>query len=333
MRPLVVLPTYNEAENVAQALRRTREAVPAADVLIVDDNSPDGTADLAEELGRDIGGVHVLRRPGKSGIGNAYRAGFRWGLERGYDALVEMDADLSHDPAELPSLLAGLSRANLVIGSRYIPGGSIPNWAAHRRLLSQAGNLYAAVMLGMRVKDLTSGFRAYDAATLRDLDLDRIRADGYGFQIEMAFRAHRRGWRVTEVPIRFVDRVEGQSKMSMRIVVEALLLVTMWGIRRLLGGYGRIPDRPPVPANPVPADPVPAGAVQAGAVQAGAVQAGPGQAGPGQAGSVQAVVGQRADGPPASGPLPGQDGQGPEGGSPRPGVGGAVGVVKEDGRP
>ena len=300
MRPLVVLPTYNEAENVAEALRRARAAVPEAEVLVVDDNSPDGTADLAEELGRELGGVHVLRRPGKSGIGNAYRAGFRWGLERGYDAMVEMDADLSHDPGELPLLLAGLSGAHVVIGSRYIPGGSIPNWAWHRRLLSQAGNLYAAAMLGMRVKDLTSGFRAYDASTLRDMDLDRIRADGYGFQIEMAFRAHRRGWRVTEVPIRFIDRVEGQSKMSMRIVVEALLLVTLWGVRRLFGGYGRIPARPagaPAPAGAASGDP---------------------------------VVGQRAGGPAPGGPGLGQDGQGPDGGPPGARGGGAVGVVQED---
>ena len=297
MRPLVVLPTYNEAENVAEVLRRIRTAVPAAEVLVVDDNSPDGTAGLAEALAPELGGIQVLRRPGKSGIGNAYRAGFRWGLERGFDAFVEMDADLSHDPAQLPDLLAGLDGADLVIGSRYIPGGSIPNWAPHRRLLSEAGNRYAALALGMRIRDLTSGFRAYSGATLTDLDLDRIRADGYGFQIEMAFRAHRRGWRVTEVPIRFVDRVEGQSKMSMRIVVEALALVTLWGVRRLFGGYGRIPIRPASP-------------------DAGA--------------SVEPVVGKAPDLPTAPVPLVGQDGKGADGGPPRARGGGAVGVVQED---
>jgi dolichol-phosphate mannosyltransferase len=275
VRPLVVLPTYNEAGNVAQVLPRIRAAVPDAEILVVDDNSPDGTAELVETLAAGLGGIQVLRRPGKSGIGNAYRAGFRWGLERGFDAFVEMDADLSHDPAQLPDLLGGLAGADLVIGSRYVPGGSIPNWAPHRRLLSEAGNRYAAVALGMRVRDLTSGFRAYSAATLQDLDLDRIRADGYGFQIEMAFRAHRRGRLVTEVPIRFVDRVAGQSKMSMRIVVEALLLVTLWGGRRLFGGYGRIPAR----ASGAPG-----------------------------AGSAQTVVGQPADLPAPPGPLLAQDG-------------------------
>lgn len=243
MRALVVLPTYNEAANVVEVLGRIRSSVPEADVLVVDDASPDGTAELAEEAGRELGGIHILRRPGKSGLGPAYRAGFRWGLERGYDAFVEMDADLSHDPAALPDLLGGLNRANLVIGSRYVPGGSIPNWSTHRRLLSEWGNRYAALMLGMSVKDLTAGFRAYDAATLRAVELDKVRADGYGFQIEMAFRTRVAGGVVAETPIRFVDRVEGESKMSMRTVVEALALVSVWGLRRALGGYRRA-DRP-----------------------------------------------------------------------------------------
>jgi dolichol-phosphate mannosyltransferase len=237
MRALVVLPTYNEAANIAVVLRRIRAAVPAADVLVVDDNSPDGTADLAEGVGGDLGQIHLLRRPGKSGLGPAYRSGFAWGLERGYDAFVEMDADLSHDPDALPALLGGLERANLVIGSRYIPGGSIPNWARHRRWLSEWGNRYAALMLGMTVKDLTAGFRAYDAATLRAIELDRVRADGYGFQIEMAFRTRLAGGTVAETPICFVDRVLGDSKMSLRTVVEALALVSLWGLRRLTGGY------------------------------------------------------------------------------------------------
>jgi len=237
MRALVVLPTYNEAANIENVLDRIRRAVPDAHVLVVDDNSPDGTAALAEAAAARLGGIEILRRPGKAGLGNAYRAGFRWGMERDYEAFVEMDSDLSHDPDSLPDLLAGLDGANLVIGSRYVPGGSIPNWATHRRLLSQWGNRYAAAMLKMSVRDLTAGFRAYDAATLRAIDLDQVRADGYGFQIEMAFRTVTAGGRIAEVPIRFVDRVAGESKMSMHTVVEALGLVTVWGLRRLLGGY------------------------------------------------------------------------------------------------
>jgi len=235
----VVLPTYNEAANIVEVLTRVRQAAPEADVLVVDDASPDGTADLAEEAAGRLGQIHLLRRPGKSGLGNAYRSGFRWGLERGYDAFVEMDSDLSHDPAALPSLLGGLEAADLVIGSRYVPGGSIPQWGLHRRLLSEAGNRYASLMLGMKVRDLTSGYRAYDGDTLRLIDLDRVRADGYGFQIEMAYRAARGGASIAEVPIRFVDRVEGQSKMSMRTIVEALALVTVWGVRRVLGRRSR----------------------------------------------------------------------------------------------
>jgi dolichol-phosphate mannosyltransferase len=174
----------------------------------------------------------VLRRTAKSGLGRAYLAGFAWGLDRGYEALVEIDADLSHNPAVLPHLLDGLTESDLVIGSRYIRGGGIPNWSAHRRLLSKAGNLYSAWMLDVPVADLTSGFRAFRAELLHDLPLDRISAGGYGFQIEMAYRAAAAGARISEVPIRFVDRTEGESKMSWRITVEALWLVTRWGIAR-----------------------------------------------------------------------------------------------------
>jgi len=236
------MPTYNEAANIEAALSAVRVAASEAHVLVVDDGSPDGTADLAEAVAGRLGSITVMRRNAKGGLGNAYRAGFEWGLRNGYQALVEMDSDLSHDPAALPDILGGLGRANLVIGSRYVPGGSIPQWAWHRRLLSEAGNRYAAVMLGMKVKDLTSGYRAYDAGTLGRIDLGRVRADGYGFQIEMAYRAARAGATVVEVPIRFVDRVEGQSKMSMRTIVEALVLVTGWGLRRLLSGRGSVPQ-------------------------------------------------------------------------------------------
>jgi dolichol-phosphate mannosyltransferase len=243
VRVLVVLPTYNEAENIDRVLRRIREALPDAAVLVVDDGSPDGTAMLAEKLGAELGSIEVLRRSAKSGLGSAYRAGFAWGLERGWEAFVEMDADLSHEPEALPSLIAPLREGvDLVIGSRYVPGGAIPNWRWHRRLLSQGGNIYAAVLLGLHVADSTSGFRAYRADALRRIDLAAVKAEGYGFQIEMVYQVLQHGGHVTEVPIRFVDRVEGKSKMSTHIVVEALLLVTWWACKRfgrvLVGGGG-----------------------------------------------------------------------------------------------
>jgi len=232
VRTLVVLPTYEEAENIAEVLRRLRAAVPAADILVVDDSSPDGTADVAKAAGHELGGVDVTIRPGKAGLGSAYRHGFREGLDLGYEILVEMDSDLSHDPAALPALLNAIDDgADLAIGSRYVPGGSIPHWPLHRRSLSRWGNRYAAWMLRMGVRDSTSGFRAYRADTLRAIDLDRVRADGYGFQIEMAYRVAQLGGRITETPIEFRDRERGNSKMSTRIVGEALALVSWWGLR------------------------------------------------------------------------------------------------------
>ncbi len=236
MRALLVLPTYQEALNLVEVLDRVRQATPDIQVLVVDDSSPDGTADLAEAHGAVVGGVEVLRRPAKSGLGSAYRDGFRWGLERGFDILLEMDSDLSHDPAALPSLLGAIEHgADLVIGSRYVPGGSIPAWAWHRRLLSRWGNRYAAAVLGLAVNDSTAGYRAYRATMLGRIDLDDIGADGYGFQIEMTYEVVRRGGAVVEVPIAFADRLRGDSKMSGRIVLEALVLVTWWGLRdRLL---------------------------------------------------------------------------------------------------
>ena len=235
MRVLVVLPTYNEAANIDTVLRRVRAAVPDATLLVVDDNSPDGTAKIAEDTGVEIGDVAVLARPGKAGLGSAYRAGFAWGLERGYDAFVEIDSDLSHDPAAIPSLLAPLSQGyELVIGSRYVPGGAIPDWSWHRRLLSRGGNIYSSALLGLHVADSTAGFRVYTASVLQRIELNAVRADSYGFQIEMTYRAVQAGARVREVPIRFVDRVEGTSKMSLYTVVEALALVSLWGARRVV---------------------------------------------------------------------------------------------------
>ena len=236
-----MLPTSNEAENIDDVLRKVRAVVPEADVLVVDDGSPDGTADLADALGTELGQIEVMRRTEKNGLGAAYRAGFAWGLDRGYEAMVEMDSDLSHDPAALPSLLTALDlAADLVIGSRYVPGGTIPEWSWHRRALSRWGNRYAAGLLGLAVNDATAGFRAYRASMLRSIDLDSVVAEGYGFQIEMTYQVVSAGGRIVEVPIAFTDRVRGTSKMSSRIVFEAFGLVTWWAVRdRVLGGSRR----------------------------------------------------------------------------------------------
>lgn len=241
-RPLVVIPTYQEAENIVTTLNRARAAVPGAAILVVDDGSPDGTADLAEAAGAEIGGVEVMRREGKSGLGSAYRAGFTWGLERDHDVLIEMDADLSHDPADLPRLLAAVAEgADLVIGSRYVPGGSTPHWPWHRLALSRWGNRYVGFALKVPVADATAGFRAYRAETLRAIDYQTTGADGYAFQVEMAYRVTRVGKQITEIPISFTDRVRGTSKMSGRIVVEAMALVTWWAIRDRILRRGRRP--------------------------------------------------------------------------------------------
>lgn len=231
-----MLPTFNERINIEKMLRAVRGCVPNANVLVVDDSSPDGTAEIAEKVGDELGLIDVVVRPEKEGLGPAYRAGFRWGLERGYDAFVEMDSDFSHDPAALPTLLAPMREgADLVIGSRYVPGGEIGDWTLFRRLLSRGANLYAKWMLDLGVEDSTAGFRVYSAGLLRRIDLDAVGASGYVFQIEMTYRARRAGAVIREVPIRFVDRIDGVSKMSSSVVREALLLVTSWGVRRLLG--------------------------------------------------------------------------------------------------
>ena len=232
MRVLVCIPTYQEAENIATILRRVRASVPSADILVIDDGSPDGTADLARALGDELGQVDVLRRQEKSGLGNAYRAGFAIGLAQDYDVMVEIDADLSHDPAALPSLLHAVEDgADLAIGSRYVPGGHIPEWSWHRKALSRWGNRYVGIVLGTAVRDITAGYRVYRADMLRAIDLPTVRAAGYGFQIEMTYRVANHGGRIVEVPIDFVDRTLGKSKMSGNIVREALLLVTWWGVR------------------------------------------------------------------------------------------------------
>jgi len=253
MRSLVVLPTYQEAENIEKVLTLIRQNLPDGSVLVVDDGSPDGTAKLAREAGARLGSVEVMERPAKSGLGTAYRDGFKWGLERGYEAFVEMDADLSHDPAALPSLLAPLGQGyELVIGSRYVPGGSIPDWPWYRWAISRGGNLYAGLMLGIKLTDMTSGFRAYAASLLSRIDLDSVRAESYGFQVEMARRAVLAGAQVKEIPITFTDRTLGRSKMSTFTVVEALVLVTGWGFERLVRRAGlanrkaaSIPTSPP----------------------------------------------------------------------------------------
>jgi dolichol-phosphate mannosyltransferase len=234
-RVLVIVPTYNEAGNVRKTVERVRTAVPSADVLVVDDNSPDGTGQIADRLAELDEHVHVLHRPGKAGLGAAYVAGFRWGLDRDHDVLVEMDADGSHQPEELPRLLAALEGADLVLGSRYVPGGRVLNWPRHREMLSRGGNVYARLALGVPLRDATGGYRAFRADALRRLDLDDVASQGYCFQVDLVWRAVQSGLRVVEVPITFIERVEGTSKMSSAIVFEALVKVTGWGVARRFG--------------------------------------------------------------------------------------------------
>lgn len=226
---LIVIPTYNEIDNLDTVVARLRQATPGADLLIVDDNSPDGTGRRADELAAADVHVSVLHRKGKEGLGRAYIAGLSWGLARGYDLLVQMDADLSHDPDAVPSLLAAAEKYDLVLGSRYVRGGGTVNWGIMRRLLSRGGSLYARLILGLPYHDLTGGFKCWRRHVLEDIDVPSIRSDGYSFQIEMTYRAHLRGHSVTEVPITFADRVDGVSKMSRRIVIEAVGMV--WKLR------------------------------------------------------------------------------------------------------
>ena len=235
MKTLVVVPTFNERENIAEVVERLFAACPHCDLLVVDDSSPDGTGALVEELARERSQIHLITRAGKQGLGTAYITGFRWGIERGYEAIVAMDADLSHDPAAVPSLVTAISDAELAIGSRYIPGGGVSDWGLVRRGLSRAGNAYARMWLGFDVHDATSGFRAYRVDVLAKMNLSSFRAEGYAFQIETAWRIHLDGGRIVEVPITFAERHDGRSKLSRRIVGEALLRVPLWAVRHRLG--------------------------------------------------------------------------------------------------
>ena len=243
MRAVVVVPTFNERENIEPFLRAVRQAVPDADVLVVDDNSPDGTGQIADTVAAELGRVKVLHRPGKQGLGSAYRHGFTIALDEDYEVVVSMDVDFSHDPSVIPNLLSSVDRgADAVIGSRYVPGGGTANWPLHRRLLSRWGNRYVGMLLGLGVRDATSGFRAYRASALRDIDHAATSAEGYAFLTELVRRLATRGHPIVEVPIIFRDRERGTSKMSGRIIMESMLLVTRWGLSDVV--HGRRPHRP-----------------------------------------------------------------------------------------
>ena len=229
-RVCVCIPTYNEADNIGPITTSTRAAVPDAHIIVLDDASPDGTGALADGLAADDDHVHVIHRTAKQGLGRAYLAGFAWAIEHGFDVVVEMDADGSHSPEELPRLLAALRTADLVLGSRWVPGGAVRNWPRSRMLLSRGGNAYVRRALRLPLRDATGGYRAYRASLLRALPLAEVASEGYCFQVDLAWRAVRSGYRVVEVPITFVERTAGASKMTRRIVAEALWRVTGWGV-------------------------------------------------------------------------------------------------------
>ncbi|WP_214365301.1 polyprenol monophosphomannose synthase [Pseudonocardia sp. H11422] len=229
---LVVIPTYNERDNLGPVIGRLHTAMPTADVLVVDDASPDGTGELADEMAAADPRIRVLHRTEKAGLGAAYLAGFAVALQGEHQVVVEMDADGSHAPEDLPALLAALSDADLVLGSRYVKGGEVRNWPAHRQWLSRGGNLYSRLALGVRIRDITGGYRAFRRQVLEELDLGDVASQGYCFQVDMAWRAVQAGFRVREVPITFVERERGSSKMSSTIVGEALWQVTRWGLER-----------------------------------------------------------------------------------------------------
>ena len=229
-RVVMVVPTYNEADNLTWIVGRLRSAVPDVDVLVVDDGSPDGTGVIADVLAAEDPGVHVVHRTAKTGLGAAYLHGFAVALERGYDVVGEMDADGSHQPEQLPAMLAALERADLVIGSRWVPGGSVVNWPLTRKALSVGGNLYARAALGLRVRDVTAGFRLFRRTTLEAIDLGSVESSGYCFQTDLAWRTAQAGLRIVEVPIEFVERVRGESKMDRAVATESLRRITAWGL-------------------------------------------------------------------------------------------------------
>ena len=231
----VVLPTYNESENIAGLLTQLRTVLPDGRLYVVDDNSPDGTGEIAERCAVELGRIEVLHRPGKQGLGSAYRQGFTHVIAQGVDVVVSMDVDFSHDPLAIPAMLAEIeSGSDAVIGSRYVSGGGTKNWPLHRRLLSRWGNLYTGAVLGVKVRDCTSGFRAYRSSALAAIAPETTKAEGYAFLSELVVRLSRRGLKISEVPILFIDRENGTSKMSGRIIIESMLLVTRWGISHRL---------------------------------------------------------------------------------------------------
>jgi dolichol-phosphate mannosyltransferase len=235
-RALVIIPTYNEANNLSQIVPDVLAQDERIDVLVVDDNSPDGTGDLADRMASGSNRIHVLHREGKLGLGTAYLAGFRWALSRNYDFMFEMDADHSHDPRHLPEFLDAIADADLVLGSRYLDGKvTVVNWPMGRLLLSYAANVYARVVTGNRLCDATGGFKCFRRKVLEAIELDDVRSNGYSFQIEMSFRARRKGFRIKEIPIVFVDRTDGESKMSGAIVREAIWMVWRLRLQSLTG--------------------------------------------------------------------------------------------------
>lgn len=234
-RVLVIVPTYNEAKNLPQIVPEILRQDPRLDVLVVDDNSPDGTGDIADRMAQGRSRVHVLHRQAKEGLGRAYLAGFRWGLSQGYEAMFEMDADFSHDPNFLPRFLEAIHDADLILGSRYATGVNVINWPISRLLLSLGANLYARVVTGLPLSDSTGGFKCFRREVLEAIDLDQVRSNGYAFQIEMSFRAWKKGFKLKEIPIIFHDRVEGHSKMSRRIMREAIWMVWWLRLQSLLG--------------------------------------------------------------------------------------------------
>jgi dolichol-phosphate mannosyltransferase len=245
VRAIIAIPTYNERENIINLVREIQNAAPSADILIIDDNSPDGTGQIADEMAVRDNTIRVLHRPGKLGLGTAYIAGFHYAIEQGYDFVFEMDADFSHNPAYLPQFLQLAQNADVVIGSRYVKGGGTPNWSPLRKFISGGGNIFARTVLGIPVHDCTAGYRCYRTAALRTLNLDAVRAQGYAFQVEMTYNFWKSGFRIRELPIIFEDRRVGKSKMSRKIFAEAFF----WVLRARVTGDAEVRRRPPASAS------------------------------------------------------------------------------------